>query len=269
MSSSGNITSASAAAAAISIYSASDLNREMEGVMKVLSPADGKDKEWGDRLGAMKRLQGVLEGGAAEYEAFTEDQGGTGKGSKAAWVKQIQEPLMKQLGDLRSAIAKEACLTVVCLSRHLDPLRFGSDADAYMPQLLKMCSVTIQIMSESANFAIVNLILNTRMTRSIPKVIISLSLPSTSNLSSVVVLSLPSHTSTPPHLHTSNLSSIAVCLQLPDLPNRLPHPPTRPAAVRGGHDGQGPGGEAKVRRVRPSHPVPPDGVWPSHAGQAR
>lgn len=68
-----------------------------------------------------------------------------------------------QLGDLRSAIIKDACAAIEKLSAVMGD-SFGSYADVVLPKLINLTPVTVSVISETAHHCLLTLIKNTQIT---------------------------------------------------------------------------------------------------------
>eukprot|EP00516_Mucochytrium_quahogii_P002688 CAMPEP_0203750872 /NCGR_PEP_ID=MMETSP0098-20131031/5032_1 /ASSEMBLY_ACC=CAM_ASM_000208 /TAXON_ID=96639 /ORGANISM=" , Strain NY0313808BC1" /LENGTH=1011 /DNA_ID=CAMNT_0050640349 /DNA_START=167 /DNA_END=3199 /DNA_ORIENTATION=- len=120
---------------------------ECEQVAKVLLKANA---HWTDRIGALERLRKVAaNGGAADPEFLV-------------YLTRLNEPLAVQLKDLRSAIVKEASLTIgeIATAFQAQSLMMGTtkSTHGYAPlavnwidTCLKQTCVTIKVISESAS----------------------------------------------------------------------------------------------------------------------
>ncbi|KAL9641842.1 hypothetical protein ABK040_011827 [Willaertia magna] len=129
-----------------------DLPFEFEELNRSLN--DSKS-DWKNRLNSIRRIRGLIYGGAQEYQTFL------------TLLQIIKESLSKQLVDLRSTIVKESCLTLNLLAKTFGP-RLESFSDHYVPILLKNTVVTIQIIAESSNNCIRTLITHAKLNKSIP-----------------------------------------------------------------------------------------------------
>ena len=146
---------------AVSVASSRALEAELARICDTLSTDDDggremdgrggkRDKDgqagWESRMDAMRRLDGLARGGAAEQfpSAFT-----------AALAKRLRGPLEEQLSDLRSAITKAACAVVCTLSLRMPGRSFEPLAEALLPPLLRLCGTSIAVMRETAKTALV------------------------------------------------------------------------------------------------------------------
>lgn len=141
--------------APVKVVSERELTNEMEEIALNLASVD---IDWNVRLRTLQRLQGLVYGGAANLPSFL------------SLLPRLKEPLSVQISDLRSAIAKEACQTLVALSAALGDA-FEPYADIFIDLLLKLTIVTIQVISASANQCIRSILQQTRLNRGITKIL--------------------------------------------------------------------------------------------------
>lgn len=88
--------------------------------------------DWDKRVQAMLRFEGLLKGGAATFECFYDQ------------VYTLKDPLVQQVQDRRSAIARQACHLLCCLAVALGN-RFEHMAQALVPVVLKVTPITVQV----------------------------------------------------------------------------------------------------------------------------
>ena len=84
------------------------------------------------RSGALRRLHGLVLGGACEFGTF------------ATHLKQLREPLVAQCSELRSSLVREACGLLVAVASAMREA-FEPFCVEYFPPLLKQTVVTIQV----------------------------------------------------------------------------------------------------------------------------
>jgi hypothetical protein len=120
------------------IYVANEatLKVEIDGIAATLAP----DREWGDRVTALLRLEGLTKGGAAEYPSFVDH------------LLTLRNPLAMQLIDRRSAVSRVAChvisvLTSVC-GAAFEPMAID-----VMAVLFRAMAMGIQVVTELADGA--------------------------------------------------------------------------------------------------------------------
>ena len=138
----------------IPVYSEKELTSEIDKLAEHLRhPTD-----WAVRSAAIRRLQGLVLGGACEYPSFT------------SHLKSLREPLVAQCSELRSSLVREVCALLVLVS---STLREGFEPFCveYFPPLLKQSAVTIQIIREASNECIRALIIYALPARLAPKIL--------------------------------------------------------------------------------------------------
>ncbi len=113
---------------AIPVDSERTLRAELDQIGSLLALA----VDWDKRVQAMLRFEGLLKGGAGNFECFYDQ------------VYTLKEPLMHQVQDRRSAIVRQACHLLCCLAVALGN-RFEHMAQAFVPVLLKVTPITVQV----------------------------------------------------------------------------------------------------------------------------
>jgi CLIP-associating protein 1/2 len=159
-----DVLAPSASILPIRTHSERDLDKEMEAVGHALRSTDaaGAAIDWTKRLGALRRLQGLVLGGAANV-------GADAPSALLASLKPLREAMSAQLSDLRSQIIREACVTLKLLAGALGEA-FAEHVDFFFDKLLRQTGVTILIISRSAHACMCELIARTRPVRSAPRV---------------------------------------------------------------------------------------------------
>lgn len=86
------------------------------------------------RVATLLRLEGLVAGGAVgSYEAcFLEH------------LRQLRDPLLEQMGDRRSAVARQAARTMEMLAAALG-IRFEPYAVTFMGSMFKALVITVQV----------------------------------------------------------------------------------------------------------------------------
>ena len=125
------------------LYEPRELEAELVKLSQVLK--DIVSHGWQDRVAAMKRLQSLVLGGAQHFDNFP------------GLLRFLREPLGAQILDLRSSIVREACVTLSLLGKALGE-GFEPFLDYFVPILFKLLLVTIQVIKESGNDCIRNLL---------------------------------------------------------------------------------------------------------------
>ncbi|MED6180203.1 hypothetical protein PIB30_008061 [Stylosanthes scabra] len=137
----------------IKVYSEKELIREIEKIALTLVP----EKDWSIRIAAMQRIEGLVLGGATEYQSFS------------GLLKQLIGPLTTQLSDRRSSIVKQACHLLCFLSKDLLG-DFESCAEMFIPVLLKLVVITVLVIAESADNCIKTMLRNCKVSRVLPRI---------------------------------------------------------------------------------------------------
>lgn len=138
--------------AAVTVRSEQELGREMEGLVATLTPKEN----WENRIAAMRRLEGLLVGGAASMPAF------------GVLLRQLRDPLASQLEDRRSAIVKQASHLVVELAAHLQR-DFELFADHFVPVLFNVSVISVLIIAESGDSCMRGILRHCHAPRLLPR----------------------------------------------------------------------------------------------------
>ena len=117
-----------------------DAAMEIEELEKVVAPT----AEWDDQVAGMKRVIGLIKGGALENPAFRQGLGRIVPGLEAAAT------------NLRSALVKQACLTIAMMAKALGP-QFDTLGDFVGPMSTQLAHGT-QIIAESCKFGILAIV---------------------------------------------------------------------------------------------------------------
>lgn len=141
----------------IPIYSEKELNAEYENMSTILNDIN---TDWNKRFNAIKRLEGLILGGAPQIDSFP------------TVMSKLYLHLTVQLNDLRSAISKEAC-RLVCLSAKVAGERLESLCDKLISKdgLLKIINSGNKIIAENGNECIITLIQYVRSAKIITRII--------------------------------------------------------------------------------------------------
>lgn len=138
----------------IEIHSNSDVQNHLRSIFISLE----NKKDWKERLNGMQKLHGIVLGGAHNYEFFR------------ANLSQLKMPLEEQLQDLRSSIVRETCDCISVLSQNLHQ-EFSILAQYFLEGLQKLIVNTVQIMADSANLCIREILINCNMPKYIQKIV--------------------------------------------------------------------------------------------------
>ncbi|CAN7025925.1 unnamed protein product [Brassica oleracea var. botrytis] len=137
----------------VTVYSEKELIREFEKVASTLVP----EKDWSLRISAMRRVEGLVAGGATDYSCFR------------GLLKQLVGPLSTQLSDRRSTIVKQACHLLCLLSKELLG-DFEACAEIFIPVLFKLVVITVLVIAESADNCIKTMLRNCKVARVLPRI---------------------------------------------------------------------------------------------------
>uniref|UniRef100_A0A1J3HM77 CLIP-associated protein n=3 Tax=Noccaea TaxID=290573 RepID=A0A1J3HM77_NOCCA len=137
----------------IKVYSEKELIREFEKIASTLVP----EKDWSMRISAMRRVEGLVAGGATDYSCFR------------GLLKQLVGPLSTQLSDRRSTIVKQACHLLCLLSKELLG-DFEACAEMFIPVLFKLVVITVLVIAESADNCIKTMLRNCKAARVLPRI---------------------------------------------------------------------------------------------------
>lgn len=122
-----------------------DISKELEALLRSFE----EKSDWKRRLGALKRLQGLVLGSSEVLRPL---------------LPRCREALLNQVQDLRSALVREACATLQLMA-----CTFRGDFEFFavpaLPVLLKSTSVTILIIAESCNQCATALVRECRTSR--------------------------------------------------------------------------------------------------------
>ncbi|CAL8096213.1 unnamed protein product [Calicophoron daubneyi] len=119
-------------------------------------------EEWEKRVDALKSLRALVANGAPQFDEFT------------PLLKTLEVPVDSCLRDLRSAVVREACITVAYLSQELQN-RFDRFAESVLQTLIGLMSNSAKIMASSGIVAIRFVLENTHSPRLFPILVSALS----------------------------------------------------------------------------------------------
>eukprot|EP00929_Paragymnodinium_shiwhaense_P106665 TRINITY_DN72264_c0_g1_i1.p1 TRINITY_DN72264_c0_g1~~TRINITY_DN72264_c0_g1_i1.p1 ORF type:complete len:1152 (-),score=267.71 TRINITY_DN72264_c0_g1_i1:121-3576(-) len=117
------------------------LAREVDVLQNALLDLKG---DWSKRLAALKRLQGLVLG-SAHLQNFQEQ------------IYRLQDVLLSQVQDLRSALCREACSVLYSLAQTMGP-ELEQLAVVALPALFRLTAVSIQVIAESGHQCIVAIV---------------------------------------------------------------------------------------------------------------
>ena len=119
--------------------------RELLQEMEVIGEQLRNKFEWSVRQTALRRLQALVLGGAADFQVFADQ------------LRGILDLLVTQSSELRSSLVKDTCKLVELLVAHMRD-SFEPFVDVFLPALLKNTVVTIAVISCSSHHAILNVL---------------------------------------------------------------------------------------------------------------
>lgn len=138
----------------IRVFSERDLAKEFEKAASMLAPT----QDWSIRMSAMRRIEGIVVGGATKYSGFLQ------------LLKQLVNPLCDQLADRRSSIVKQACQLLKVLTKELKS-DFDVFAETFLPVLFKLVVITVLVIAESADACIKSMLQHCKVARLLPKMV--------------------------------------------------------------------------------------------------
>nr|WAW84823.1 CLASP 1/2 [Halisarca dujardinii] len=128
----------------VPVRSCRDLQSDMSQIQNVL---EDDHKGWELRMQSLKRLRGVVKGGALEYEEFHQ------------MVRNLEKAFMTSVKDLRSQICREACISVSFMAVYLKS-SFEHIAERLLTPLIILLPNAAKVMAASADVCIYFLIKN-------------------------------------------------------------------------------------------------------------
>ncbi|XP_014477153.1 PREDICTED: CLIP-associating protein 1 isoform X2 [Dinoponera quadriceps] len=139
----------------VTLYSAKDLEEQM----KIIKDTVGDDKkDWKQRMDSMKKLRAIVLAGGTNYENFHE------------CLKSVQRPFEQACTDLRSQVAREACITLAYLSQSLKT-KFASFGEAVLLTLMNLIQNSAKVVATAGAVAVRFILQNTHCSRYVPIII--------------------------------------------------------------------------------------------------
>lgn len=120
----------------INVQSAQEIEREFSKMAPVI--ADERNADWELRVAHLIRIRGLAAGNGPSYDSFLTD------------LKILREALPIGIRDLRSAVSREATLTVAKLAEVFGD-RFECCVDQFVPELLKQVVINVKVIADSSN----------------------------------------------------------------------------------------------------------------------
>lgn len=134
----------------VHVASERQLAKEIEDIASALSSLEN---DWERRVAALRRLQGLVRGGAQNMPGFMQ-----------LFLSSLKMPVAEQCLDLRSLVSKESgrCIETlsVVLGEALEPA-----TDAFVETLFKLASTANKVMAEGGNQAMRAMLLHSRINR--------------------------------------------------------------------------------------------------------
>ncbi|XP_011861467.1 PREDICTED: CLIP-associating protein 1-A isoform X2 [Vollenhovia emeryi] len=139
----------------VNLFSAKDLEEQM----KVIKDTVGDDKkDWKQRMDSMRKLRAIVLAGGTNYENFHE------------CLKNVQRPFEQACTDLRSQVAREACITLAFLSQSLKT-KFASFGEAVLLTLMNLIQNSAKVVASAGAVAVRFILQNTHCSRYVPIII--------------------------------------------------------------------------------------------------
>ncbi|XP_011701928.1 PREDICTED: CLIP-associating protein 1-A isoform X4 [Wasmannia auropunctata] len=139
----------------VNLFSAKDLEEQM----KIIRETVGDDKkDWKQKMDSMKKLRAIVLAGGTNYENFYE------------CLKSVQRPFEQACTDLRSQVAREACITLAFLSQSLKT-KFASFGEAVLLTLMNLIQNSAKVVATAGAVAVRFILQNTQCSRYVPIII--------------------------------------------------------------------------------------------------
>ncbi|XP_018044174.1 PREDICTED: CLIP-associating protein 1-A isoform X2 [Atta colombica] len=139
----------------VNLFSAKDLEEQMKSIRDTVG--DDK-KDWKQRMDSMRKLRAIVLAGGTNYENFHE------------CLKSVQRPFEQACTDLRSQVAREACITLAFLSQSLKT-KFASFGEAVLLTLMNLIQNSAKVVATAGAVAVRFILQNTHCTRYVPIII--------------------------------------------------------------------------------------------------
>ncbi|XP_020281280.1 CLIP-associating protein 1-A isoform X3 [Pseudomyrmex gracilis] len=139
----------------VTLFSAKDLEEQM----KVIKDTVGDDKkDWKQRVDSMRKLRAIVLAGGTNYEHFLE------------CLKNMQRPFEQACTDLRSQVAREACITLAFLSQSLKN-KFAGFGETVLLTLMNLIQNSAKVVATAGAVAVRFILQNTHCNRYVPIII--------------------------------------------------------------------------------------------------
>ncbi|XP_070166545.1 CLIP-associating protein 1 isoform X3 [Polyergus mexicanus] len=139
----------------VTLFSAKDLEEQM----KIIRETVGDDKkDWKLRTDSMKKLRAIILAGGTNYENFHE------------CLKNMQRSFEQACTDLRSQVAREACVTLAFLSQSLKN-KFANFGEVVLLTLMNLIQNSAKVVATAGAVAVRFILQNTHCSRYVPIII--------------------------------------------------------------------------------------------------
>ena len=150
-----DVTSSGAPHSPVIVRSEGELKAEFSSLSEGLQRPD-----WNERLLSLRRLGGVIASGTCTtFPSFAE----------ILWRSPLRHAITAQLADPRSTIVREVCSLIAQLAQSCGD-RLCKLAESWVPELLKLCYNSVQVMRDSADQCISIVIQHSQAPRLLPRV---------------------------------------------------------------------------------------------------
>ena len=123
----------------LNIATQKKLENELSRVIAIIS---NPSAEWDSRVQAMKHFRSVINSGIDLTDEF-----------HTSTLKSLEIPFQNNIGDLRSQVVRETCITIAFLSCRLQQ-KFSRQAEILLPSLIRLIPSSAKIVSTSALVAL-------------------------------------------------------------------------------------------------------------------
>ncbi|GAB1862568.1 CLIP-associating protein 1 isoform X7 [Camponotus japonicus] len=139
----------------VNVFSAKDLEEQLKNIKDTVG--DDK-KDWKLRTDSMKKLRAIVLAGGTNYENFHE------------CLRNAQRPFEQACTDLRSQVAREACVTLAFLSQSLK-IKFANFGEAVLLTLMNLIQNSAKVVASAGAVAVRFILQNTHCSRYVPIII--------------------------------------------------------------------------------------------------
>ncbi|KAI6649218.1 CLIP-associating protein 1-like isoform X22 [Oopsacas minuta] len=136
------------------VYISSETELEKQ-ISKLIARLDVEPEEWESRITALKHLQGTIKTCTPKYPSFPQQ------------LRKLDGSMNDCLRDLRSQVAREACITLAYMSRE-NGKSIEKSFEYLITPLLTIIQNSTKIISSSADLCLQYCLLNTQTTKVVP-----------------------------------------------------------------------------------------------------